>query len=284
MKNVFFISCLVVSFFACKSPKKEVDVLADGTQFKLIAFGDSEESLKIDQYLSCYITIAETNGDTIHYVPGFSYFVEYYKESPLYAALNHLHLGDSFHLTIDESALFEAFGFDNLREDSKRKLELRIRALEFVEQSKIKNVLTESLTIRLQNEAGDIQNYLSNQSDRVAYIYEEDIYIKTEIKSTNSPIQFGDQVTLEYDGQFLDGYVFDSKRGDQSLEIVYGMSDQVIRGIELGIKGLSEGESVKIILPSHLAFGAEGSVKGIVPPYTPVAYKIFIKKVTHKLK
>jgi FKBP-type peptidyl-prolyl cis-trans isomerase len=281
MKNVFLIAAIILSVLACKEPMKEVDILPDGTQFKLVAFGENMDSIQLTDYLLCYITIADTLGDTIHYVPNYPYFVEYYKESPLYSAMNQLHLGDSFHLIIPEKSLFEAFGFDRLNENSEKLLELRIRALDFITEENVENKLLEGLEKRLNNEDKDIQSYLSKQPDRAAYLKEKGIYIKSEIKSTLEPIKYGDIVTLEYDGQFLDGYVFDSKMGDKSLEITYGMSDQVISGIEQGINGLSEGESVKIILPSHLAFGAEGSVKGIVPPYTPVAYKIFVKKVTH---
>lgn len=282
MKNGIWILILVSLLAACKSPKKEIDVLSDGSKFKLIAFEDYSDSLKLDQYLMCYITIADTAGDTIHYVPDFPYFIEYYASSPLFPALNRLHLGDSFHLQTKESILFESFGFDPLKENSNDILELRIRAIDFIDSEEVKNTLMENLGKRLSEEEHLIAQYLSKQVDNAAYLHDQGIYIKSEIKTTNPPLSYGDKVTLEYQGQFLNGYVFDSKKGDKALEIVYGMSDQVISGIEQGIKGLSEGESVKIILPSQLAFGAEGSVKGIVPPYTPVAYNIFIKKVTHK--
>ena len=229
MKKCIWTLVLVTLLAACKSPKKEIDVLSDGSKFKLIAFEDHSDSLRLNQYLFCYITIADT-----------------------------------------------------LKENSSEILELRIRAIDFIDPEEVENTLMDNLGKRLKEEERQITQYLAKQVDNAAYWYEQGIYIKSELKTTNSPLSYGDQVTLEYQGQFLNGYVFDSKKGDKALEIVYGMSDQVISGIEQGIKGLSEGESVKIILPSHLAFGAEGSVKGIVPPYTPVAYNIFIKKVTHK--
>ena len=39
---------------------------------------------------------------------------------------------------------------------------------------------------------------------------------------------------------------------------------------------LKKGEKAKIILPSQLAFGDQGSSNGVIPPYTPLVYQIEI--------
>ena len=42
---------------------------------------------------------------------------------------------------------------------------------------------------------------------------------------------------------------------------------------------MREGEKAKIIIPSQLAFGENGSSTGIVPPYTSVIYEVTMLKV-----
>ena len=53
----------------------------------------------------------------------------------------------------------------------------------------------------------------------------------------------------------------------------------MIDGLKTALKGMKEGENLKIILPSRHAFGEEGSLAGIVPPYTAVIYDVNIIKV-----
>ena len=70
-----------------------------------------------------------------------------------------------------------------------------------------------------------------------------------------------------------------TERWQDSLKFVYGSPDQLIEGLELGIQGLREGAEAKLIIPSHLAFGKEGSSSGIVPPYEPILYEVKILSV-----
>jgi len=58
-----------------------------------------------------------------------------------------------------------------------------------------------------------------------------------------------------------------------------GDTAQVITGLEIGIKKMREGGKAKIIIPSQLAFGENGSSTGIVPPYTSVIYEVTMLKV-----
>ncbi|MGP1460609.1 MAG: FKBP-type peptidyl-prolyl cis-trans isomerase [Bacteroides sp.] len=85
----------------------------------------------------------------------------------------------------------------------------------------------------------------------------------------------GDTLTIEFEGRFLDGEFFDStKKRKESFQFVLGQKWQVIDGIERAVRMMREGEHSLFILPSGVAFGAEGSSTGIVPPYTPVIFEI----------
>ncbi len=280
MRKIIYLG-IAILMFSCNRETKKFDILNDQSTYQLIAFDGNRVKPTEGQYVATYLTIVDSLGDTIHYVPSYHYFIEYYNESPIYEILSELSIGDSAHFQVSEGQLYDAFSFNRLIEGSKNKVELRIRAEYLVNEDRVKDTLMEELSQRIESEKQLIWNYLNNDVDPQAYYEQLGLYKKNTLKSIEGiQIKMGDQVTLEYEGSFLNGYVFDKKYGPDALEITYGMSDQILSGLSIGIKGMRAGESVKIILPSHYAFGARGSIKGIVPPYTPVVYNLSIKNVT----
>lgn len=87
----------------------------------------------------------------------------------------------------------------------------------------------------------------------------------------------GKTVLVSYKASFLNGKQFDATA--YPVEFTLGEQGQLIKGLECGICLMREGGKAKFILPSQLAFGAEGSSTGIVPPYTSVVYEVELHKV-----
>ena len=98
------------------------------------------------------------------------------------------------------------------------------------------------------------------------------IYI-VETPSQGAQVNVGDKVKVHYTGYFLDGTKFDSSvdRG-QAFEFVVG-EGRVIPGWDEAVSKMHVGEKVKIILPSHLAYGAQGAGREI-PPFSPLIFGI----------
>ncbi|MBI4945129.1 MAG: FKBP-type peptidyl-prolyl cis-trans isomerase [Bacteroidetes bacterium] len=84
---------------------------------------------------------------------------------------------------------------------------------------------------------------------------------------------------INYKGCFLNGRCFDSNYESQPFEYIIGAEEQLIKGLEIGVKKMREGEKAKFIIPSHLAFGSSGSSTGIIPPFTTVIYEVELLKV-----
>jgi FKBP-type peptidyl-prolyl cis-trans isomerase FkpA len=84
---------------------------------------------------------------------------------------------------------------------------------------------------------------------------------------------------LNYKGFFLNGRCFDSGFDSQPFEYFFGVEDQLIPGLVIGLRKMHEGEKAKFIIPSHLAFGGSGSASEIVPPFTTVIYEVELIKV-----
>lgn len=73
-----------------------------------------------------------------------------------------------------------------------------------------------------------------------------------------APCKTGDKLTVYYVGQTADGQVFDKKLSGKGFEFVLGKGE-VIKGWEIGLKGMRVGEKRKLTIPPELAYGRRGS-------------------------
>lgn len=91
----------------------------------------------------------------------------------------------------------------------------------------------------------------------------------------------GNVVVVEYTGYKLDGTVVDDSRNSGKAYRFLPGARQVVPGWELAVKGKRIGERLKIVLPSSLAYGAEGfsdprTGTYLIEPYTPLVFDIRI--------
>jgi FKBP-type peptidyl-prolyl cis-trans isomerase FkpA len=92
----------------------------------------------------------------------------------------------------------------------------------------------------------------------------------------------GDTVTVNYIGAFLNGTVFDSSftRGTPFTFLLGASPLQVIRGFDQGVTGMKVGGRRVVVIPSSLAYGAQGS--GSIPPNTPIQFQIDLVSIAGK--
>jgi len=64
----------------------------------------------------------------------------------------------------------------------------------------------------------------------------------------------GDKVKVHYTGKLDDGTVFDSSTGRDPLEFTVG-AEQMIKGFDAGVNGMSVGETKTVTIPSDEAYG-----------------------------
>jgi FKBP-type peptidyl-prolyl cis-trans isomerase len=101
------------------------------------------------------------------------------------------------------------------------------------------------------------------------------IYFISEKTGTGECPQTGQIVTVTYTGMLFNNHIFDSSEfTNGNFSFKWGDQEQMLPGIMRSLAHMKAGEKAKIILPSPLAFGIEGSSTGIVPPHTPVIYEI----------
>ncbi len=131
-------------------------------------------------------------------------------------------------------------------------------------------------------EAPSIAKYLSDNNIRVKPIMLDSMYVLERTGTIGKPVNEGDSVEVKYKGMLFDGTIFDqSDRGDGgkgTYKMQYKHNAQIIRGWIEVIGTMHEGEKVKILLPSSVAYGPYAAGNDI-KPYTPLLFEIEVVKV-----
>jgi hypothetical protein len=108
-------------------------------------------------------------------------------------------------------------------------------------------------------------------------------YLITGAAVDTNAVRPGDQVVVSYKGLVLeDGRPIDStEKNGSAFSWTYGDPDQVVKGLEVAVRLMREGQSGEFIFPSAYAFGARG-VPGIVEPFTAMRYTLELERVIRK--
>lgn len=86
------------------------------------------------------------------------------------------------------------------------------------------------------------------------------------------PASWGDYVTVNYTGKFLDGRIFDQAR-DYKFYV-----GNMIKGWNEGLQMLKKGGEALFLIPSRLAYGSEGA-GSVIPPDEVLMFEIELIKI-----
>lgn len=100
------------------------------------------------------------------------------------------------------------------------------------------------------------------------------------VGSSSAAVVSGDAITVNYEGAFLDGKIFDSSLQRQKpFSFVVG-AGSVIQGFDQGVIGMKIGGIRRIMIPSNLAYGEKG--QGPIPPNTAILFNVQLLEIAPK--
>ncbi|MCH1412429.1 MAG: FKBP-type peptidyl-prolyl cis-trans isomerase [Rhodobacteraceae bacterium] len=107
---------------------------------------------------------------------------------------------------------------------------------------------------------------------------ENELKITVEQEGSGDSAEIGMSVSVHYTGRLEDGTEFDSSipRG-QPFTFTLG-SGQVIKGWDLGVKGMKIGEKRSLVIPPHLGYGMRGA-GATIPPNATLIFDIELLEV-----
>lgn len=87
------------------------------------------------------------------------------------------------------------------------------------------------------------------------------------------------KITVNYTGKLQDGSIFDSslKEGGNPFTFTLGVGS-VIKGWDLGVKGMKVGGKRKLTIPPELGYGDQGA-GNVIPPGATLVFEIELLNV-----
>lgn len=273
MQKLVILLSIVMMFFSCVKNNQQTTELTDGISYQLLAFDDSKKSAESKEFVSAELQLFD--GDSLL----FNRFYQHtfaIKGGLLSTLFSVLKPGDSAVFNIAPHWLNEDFFELQLPEITNDTLRLYVKVNQYFSEEEHHFFLSEQDDDLVEHE---YITWYVNRFFKSEYIKRGGIYIFPINKTDGNKVAYGDFIRIKYSGYFLNHVPLDKATEGTILDFEYGTPNQVIKGINIAIKGMRVGEKVKIIVPSQLAFGEYGSSTGIVAPKTPLIFNLELSEI-----
>ncbi len=201
----------------------------------------------------------------------------------IYACMEMLSLGDSAEFKIKaDSFFFITAGAPSLPPfvDSTDYMTFNIKVEKIQTQDEARLEREAELEILKQKEPGLIEEYVKSNNVTVTPDDEGLYYIETK-KGSGDKISKGKIIILNYTLKYTSGEVlFSSLTRGQTIDFEFGTQFDT-KGFNKGIEKMRKGGKATLLVPSILAYGAQGAGDQLAP-YTPLVYEIEIIDIKDK--
>ncbi len=156
-------------------------------------------------------------------------------------------------------------------------IEMNVKIIRILSADEVQEI--ESKTDDDLNEQVLIGRYMAKNKLKIVPDSTGLYYLPIKVGTGAAPA-YGKTISVNYSGALPNGKVVDGNaETGVPFSFVYGTEGQMIPGIMKALSHMKAGGKAKIILPSPLAFGENGSSTGIVPPHTPIIYELELVSV-----
>jgi FKBP-type peptidyl-prolyl cis-trans isomerase len=277
---VLIVSSILLSSCLGKYVETDLDLLAKNEELKIIEYGQTNSlTLTKNAATGIYYNISKTNSAGLAVSSAYDLHVAYTLKTIDGKEIVKKTSADSAMFNFYTTQAFDGFKFALLLLKEGEKGTFLIPSYQAYYENppngveKYAVIIAEIELVDLLSEDDKINNYVKKKGLTLTEKTTSGLrFIRTSAKTTNDSLKTGDNVSVKYNGMFLNETSFDSG----TFGLVIG-SSSAIAGFSEGISKLRKGEKAKIIFPSSIGYGTNGS--GSIPPYTPLIFDIEILTV-----
>lgn len=290
LKYFLFLICTAY-LYSCKPKVKEsrypgFSEHPMGFYFKRLTIGDGSSVIQIGDSAYLQTVFADSTGNVLfnstqHIMNGCLGFCKQTGNTLIEEALSSMMEGDSTQFLIVADTVYkQAFNIDIPKEIGKgclisvfaKLIKIKTAAKIAFEKKQFDAWCTEMQVV----EDAKLNEYFTKTKQHPV-ADSTGLYILSQSKGNGQSIFDYASVSVNYVGRLLDGTEFDNTyKTGIPMEYIPGNSGQLLKGLEIIAGRLQIGGKAKLIVPSRLAFGNDGSSTGLIPPFTPVIYEIEI--------
>lgn len=286
MRFVFFFICSLCIISCSNSPEGFSELDAD-VSYQMLRFGDDGPTVCQSHFVEISCKTSRLGQDVFDYHSDYGFqrvSAEFLAHGVLGEWICKMHSQDSMRFIVPfrevKDGLLDEFSSDDYRLPDTTQLVLDIGVLSLQSQEEYEAQQEAEYRAGVLEENEYLRQHLESRRLLSLCDQVEDVYMIRTRELEGEYLTSGMEIALDYTGHFLDGTEFDDSSKDQStLYFQLGKPDQVIRGIDLALRKMRNGEEARLYIPSHLAFGQRGSTTGVIPALTPLMFKVKVSGV-----
>ena len=278
MKRIWYYISIICVLASCSQPEVVFETLPSGVEMAYVERNDDGEManagdawiLDVRYYSDSDSLLFDSRSVTSKFTmecPADS------MSGCIEEALHMIHSGDSMIVKVDAERFFTVSRGIVMPDFIKRgsRLTFYVRCNGIVPKTTLDQQFGEYISKMMANERMLISNYI--EREQIAAVPSPTGLYKIVLQpGTGKQTAENKTVTVHYVGMFVEGTEFDnSYKRNKPLTFKLGR-DLVIPGWEEGIATMKKGEKARLVCPSNLAYGPEGT-KGI-PPFSTLVFDI----------
>jgi FKBP-type peptidyl-prolyl cis-trans isomerase len=276
---------LLTILFSCQKEYETIDVIDDrnvkeyiqlnkinmqeyqgtGVYYQVVSAGTGPEVQYSDR-MPALITMRSLDGkyvsvDTFSSANRYYNFLGYYNPEPVRVGVKEVlkKSNGTLRMIIPSRLAFGRNGSGSIPGNAS--LDITVKALDF---SKL--VAYEDFTIKKYLESNSLTGFTKTTTG---------LYYKIGQPGTGSPITTDSTIVANYTGKLLNGAIFD--RAVAGSEATFKLNS-LVKGWREGIPLIKQGGSIRLIIPSTLGYGLDGSSPS-VPAFSALDFEITVTDV-----
>lgn len=269
----------VILFFGCNNKQDGFLVHKSGLQYKFIVDKENTQQVKQGDILILDLTYKTENDSLLFNTNELRDYFRIKLDFPNFQGgsvedgLSLLSIGDSICFKVKAKDFYTYSLKKKLPEFINKSdyLTFNVKLLDIWTEQDVENERQRRINEMRQNEHLLIEEYVKDNKIEVKPD-QNGMYFIVLKKGKGKKVKKGDKVSVHYVGKFITGEIFDSSvKRNQPFPFIIG-NNNVIEGWEKAIVKMRQGDKVKLIIPSELAYGQNGFKS--ITPFSPLIFEI----------